>query len=398
MNKQEATDIFNKIRKDYYRIKTPKYKNIDPDLWQKRYLELLDLKPFLHDHPLFQRLVNGLSQALTKSEKLDRCRTESKAWINASERGINKALPALVKKSKTDIDFPYEWSDQKYGHQCSITNGYWGARNYMVMDALGYFYLLKEGGDRLPDNASELFHDIESIRKREVELDQICPQNGSSAINAMLNENEVESIMNSRYWICFDDKIFRKFTGLKLSSSDILKLLMETSRVEFKLAFPVRLKLSQKEIREQPYLMNMFSRLFEFGYVEKPRESDEVVRKREYFVTFNTILGELFIHNLKMKNYDWVREDLYSLPASAQIFFRKFIINNDHPRIPINLENIALKLNLIDSNKPNLENTISTNVLDPLERQKFISYYEKTVGLQGTKFIVHRNFGKNDSK
>ena len=394
MNKQDATKIFDQIRKEYYQIKDPKYKNIDPELWQKKYLKLLDIKPLFYDNLFYQRLINGLSQALTKCEKLDRCRTESKVWINASERGINKALPTLVKKSKTEIEFPYEWDDQKYGHRCSITNGYWGARNYMVMDALGYFYLLKEGGDRVPDNASELFHDIDSIRKREVELDQIAPQNASASMNSMLTENEVESIMKSKHWICFNDKIFRKFTALKLRSSDILNLLIETSRVEFKLAFPVRLKLDEKEIRERPYLMNMFSRLFEFGYVEKTRESDGVVRRREYFVTFNTILGELFIHNLKMKNYDWVREDLYSLPASAQIFFRKFIINNDHPSIPINIENIAQKLNLIDSNKPNLENTITTNILDPLMRQGFINSYEKTVGLKGAKFIVYRDFGK----
>jgi hypothetical protein len=167
---------------------------------------------------------------------------------------------------------------------------------------------------------------------------------------------------------------------------------METSRVEFKLAFPVRLKLNEKEIRERVYLMNMFSRLFEFGYIERPRESDGVIRKREYFVTFNTILGELFVHNLKMINYDWIREDLYSLPASAQIFFRKFIVNNDKPRIPINLEKIVRKLNLTDGNRSNLEATVMTNVLEPLKMQGFISSYEKTKGLHGTKYIVSRDF------
>jgi hypothetical protein len=142
--------------------------------------------------------------------------------------------------------------------------------------------------------------------------------------------------------------------------------------------------------------MNMFSRLFDFGYFERPRESDGVIRKREYFVTFNTILGELFVHNLKMINYDWIREDLYSLPASAQIFFRKFIVNNNLPKIPINLGNIAQKLNLIDRNKTNLENSILTNVLEPLKMQGFISSYEKTQGLHGTKFFVFRDFTDGD--
>jgi len=151
-------------------------------------------------------------------------------------------------------------------------------------------------------------------------------------------------------------------------------------------------------MKEEPYQMNMFSRLFEFGFIEQARQSDGVIRNREYFVRFKTILGELFVHNLKMINYDWIREDLYSLPASAQIFFRKFIVNNNKARIPINLENIARKLNLTDGNKTNLEATVMTNVLEPLKMQGFISSYEKTKGLHGTKYIVSRAFnGANDN-
>ena len=194
------------------------------------------------------------------------------------------------------------------------------------------------------------------------------------------------------------DKNFRKFTSLKMTSNDIFKLLLETSRVEFRLTFPVRLKLEGEKIRERPYRMNMFSRLFEFGYIEQHRESDGIIRNREYFVNFNTMLGELFVHNLKMINYDWIREDLYSLPASAQIFFRKFIVNNNKPQIPINLENIVRKLNLMDGNKTNLEATVVTNVLEPLKMQGFISSYKKTNGLHGTKYIVSRAFnGAHDN-
>ena len=144
-------------------------------------------------------------------------------------------------------------------------------------------------------------------------------------------------------------------------------------------------------------MMNMFSRLFEFGYIDKQvRQSDGAVRAREYFVLFNTILGELFVHNLKMGNFDWVREDLYSLPPSAQIFFRKFILNNDFPSIPLNLQTIALKLNLNDKIQANLEKTIVTNVLEPLKRQGFIETYDKEQGLHDSKFIIKRNFSKTD--
>jgi hypothetical protein len=95
-----------------------------------------------------------------------------------------------------------------------------------------------------------------------------------------------------------------------------------------------------------------------------------------------------------MGNFDWVREDLYSLPTSAQIFFRKFILNNNFPMIPLNLHKIALKLNLNDKIQANLERTVVTNVLEPLRRQGFIEAYEKEPGLHGAKFIIKRDFSK----
>jgi hypothetical protein len=97
-----------------------------------------------------------------------------------------------------------------------------------------------------------------------------------------------------------------------------------------------------------------------------------------------------------MGNFDWVREDLYSLSTSAQIFFRKFILNNNFPMIPLNLQKIALKLNLNDKIQANLERTVVNNVLEPLKRQGFIKTYDKEPGLHGAKFIIKRDFSKKD--
>jgi hypothetical protein len=396
MDKSMATTIFIEISEEYNGIKSPKFINIDLELWKEKYSELTDLKPFLADNELYKRLINGVSQAISKAKILEQARNSSEnAWINTSERSINKALPAVIKKPKTEIEFPYEWVDEKSGHRCSVNNGYWGARNYMVMDALGYFYLLKEGGDCLPKKRTELFHDLESIRKREAELDNHKGTLVANEGQSMLTETDIDAITSARHWIRFDDNIFRKFTKLNLSSGEILNLLESTSRVEFKLAFPVRLQENRKKLKEKAYMMNMFSRLFEFGYIDKQvRQSDGAVRAREYFVIFNTILGELFVHNLKMGNFDWVREDLYSLPTSAQIFFRKFILNNNFPTIPLNLQKIAQKLNLTDKIRVNLEKTVVTNVLEPLKRQGFIETYDNEPGLHGAKFIIKRDFSK----
>jgi hypothetical protein len=106
-----------------------------------------------------------------------------------------------------------------------------------------------------------------------------------------------------------------------------LNLLLETSRVEFKIAFPIRLQEKIKnEIKKKWYQMNVFSRPFELGYKDNER-SDGVVLSRTYFIFFNTILGELFVHNLLTKEYDWVDSNFYNLPSSAQIFYRRFLLH-----------------------------------------------------------------------
>ena len=120
MNKQTAMEIFIEISEEYGQIKTPKFHNIDLECWQEKYNELAKLKPFLANNELYKRLINGLSQAISKAKILEQARNKSKdPWINTSERGINKALPAIIKKPKVEIDFPYEWVDEKSGHQCS---------------------------------------------------------------------------------------------------------------------------------------------------------------------------------------------------------------------------------------------------------------------------------------
>ena len=391
MDKVEAINHLCMLKEKYSDIENPKYRNIDLEAWREKYEHLKSLKPILTGNREYSNLINALSQNIFKREALLSIRESDNSWHNISERGINKALPAIVKKSRNSIDFPYEWSDEKTGHRCCINNGYWGAGNYMLMDALGYFYMLKEGEDRLPEQPSELFSDLESIRKREIELKSDITYRNSNNELLISNDKELEAIVNQKYWFRFDDVLFRKFTKKSMKSTNILKLLTETSNVQFKLVFPVRLKEGSTKARERPYLMNMFSRLFEFGYVDKNvRKSDGAVRGRHYFVTFNTILGELFVHNLKAQNYSWVRNDFYLLPSSAQIFYRKFLIHNDCSPIQIYLENIAGKVHLVDSNVANLMSTVEQNVLEPLKNQGFIKSFHKRTGLNGTKYIIVR--------
>jgi len=364
MNQQEAKEVFQKIRGDYDRLEYPKYRHITLEDLQERLKVLKELKEYLGDDLSYRNLINSISQAISRL-------TLDRKWRNTSERGINKVLPYLVRKKGQDIEFPFKWTEEKSGQQCLLNNGYWGARNYMVMDVVGYMFLLKEGKDLLPKEPRPIFEDLESIRKREGELNP--PTN-----------------LQPRYSVTFTDEDFRRFTGSTLSSNEILQLLRETSQVEFKLVFPVRLADKKRGSEERLYTMNFFSRLFEFGYVDKEKRKDEIVTKREYTVVFSTILGELFAHNLLTKNYDWVDTAFYKLPYGAQVFYRRFLLHNNFSSIPISLENISAKLNYRDQNETNLPKTIEQSVLKPLKDFGLITSYEKEEGLGGLKYIVHR--------
>ena len=355
MEHQEAQEIFRKIWESYDRLEYPKYRNIDLET-AKNYLAVLgELREHLGDDPLFRNLLNSLAQTVSKL-------TIDRKWRNTSERGINKAIPYLVRKKGKTLDLPFQWIEGKSGKSCFLNNGYWGARNYMVMDVVGYFFLLKEGKDLLPKEPRPIFEDLDSISKREGELN--LPGN-----------------VQPRYLVTFTDEDFRKFTASNLSSNEIYQLLHETSQVEFKLVFSVRLTDHKKHSEEKWYTMNYFSRVFELGCVDKEKRKDDVVMLREYTVRFNTLLGELFAHNLLSKNYDWVDTGFYKLPYAAQVFYRRFLLHNDFKSIPITLENISTKLNYLDQNETNLPRTVEQSILRPLKDFGLISSYEKEEGL-----------------
>ncbi len=374
MDIQEAKRLLNSIQIDYVSIPYPKYLHANLEDLENQYQKLIAAKDQLKDDFSYFRLLNSITQTL---ERMRRMRGKA-TWINASERGINKAIPPVLKKGNAESVLPFSWESEKSGELCSITNGYWGARNYMVMDFVGYIFLLKAGGEKVPKDIFPLFDGFESIKKRELELDA----NGNG---------DMEQMHKGRYTISFSDKHFRKFTKLKLSSSAIFNLLLETSRVESKLAFPVRLIMGEGKnglpsMEEKWYPMNVYSRLFEIACINTDVRKDGIVQKRQYRVYFNTILGELFVHNLLTKNYDWVNADLYNLPPSAQIFYRRFLLHHDYPKEQLSVSLIIKEMNFTDKNMTNLIRNLEMNTLNPLVRRGLILSYKKLEGLNEEKY------------
>ena len=280
MTDSTAYETFSEIKRYYDAIEYPNYRNVKLTVFRKKYAALIQLKKDLETNMNYIRLVNAMSQIIAKLEEQQKLAEmpDDQIWSNLSERGMNKVIPPVCKSKATS--FPVEWND-KWGNTCSVNHGYWTAKNYRVMDAMGYMFLLKEGGNALPKEACPIFNDLGEVSLRE---------------NQLSNEHCSEK-PSAKYKISFTDRDFRKLTDLNMGSSEILTLLLETSRVEFKLSYPVRLKSTGN--REQLHRMNVYSRLFELAEEPIKRRKDGLIQERRYQVFFSTILGELFVNNLK---------------------------------------------------------------------------------------------------
>jgi hypothetical protein len=379
MTTEQAHQNFEAIKKYYDAIDYPKYRNADLPDFKDRYQQLLALKIHLESNVLYNRLVNAMSQVIARVE--EQTAPPDKAIKNLSERGLNKAIPCINRR--TTNHFPFEYRD-KWGNACYVNHGYWTAKNYRVMDALGYMLLLKEGGDRLPTGYNPIFDDLMDIENRELQLNGAC-----DGVSKGIHSSVVQSIV---YSIGFSDDHFRQHTGLKISSAEILNLLLETSRVEFKLCFPVRLKDTGNQ--EKHHHMNYYSRFFEIKEQEIRVRKDGIVQLRRYRVTFNTLLGELFVNNLKARFNDWVDKNFYKLPDSAQLFYRRIMLHNDKNDIPVLLATIAKSAGLYDANQYNLISTVEKNILEPLKGLKYIHSYTRCNGLGGVKYQICRKAPK----
>lgn len=365
MNKQEAEEIFWKIYNNYNEIKSPKYLNAnlkELKVWNDT---LMSIKEHFKNHFTFEQFTsNSLPRIIAKMNR-------KSTWTNISERGVNKSVIPIKKSA----ELPTEWT-HKWGETCSVSRGYWGAKNYILMDVLGSMLLLKEGGGQLPKKSESIFSDLKDVKLREEEF----------------NDDPVQAIVSRKYYVEFSDVDFREYSGLHdMSSDDIFKLIGDTSGVEFKLSFPCR--LGNHKGRETIYATNWYTRFFEYGEKFKNVKKDGTIHSRRYMVVFNTILGELFINNLKTWNVSKIENSFYQLPNSAQIFYRVFLLHNDYTPYFVNLNTIAKRVGLEDSNITSLKTTIKSNILEPLKQYGLIKSYQKSDmsdKASGVQYTIYR--------
>jgi hypothetical protein len=381
MSTDQALKMLHEIKAFYDSILSPKYRHTDLDTLNEKFEQLQGLKNDLGHDKAYILLINAMSQIMAKLEKSSRLvkMPNNRIWSNLSERGINKAIPAIMKRRGQS--WPVEYTD-RWENTCHVSNGHWQTKNYRVMDVVGYMFLMKMGGDCLPKDATPIFNDLHDIQQLENQL------NGGS--NNIL-------CTGKRHYIRFTDDQFRQFSGFKLGSTQIRDLLLHTSRVEFKLTFPVRLKSTGS--KENTHRMNYYSRFFEMGYEDLNVKNNGVVLARRYTINFNTLLGELFVNNLLAKFNDWIDTRFYLLPNSAQYFYRRALIHHNFRRKEFNLATIAEYAGLTDSNPWNLVTTIDSNIMEPLIEKGYIDSYEKVDDdPKAPKYILRRSYTNSSGK
>lgn len=381
MSADQANQKFYEIIAFYDSIPLPKYRNADLDTLKEKYDLLQSLKNDLGCDKAYTQLISAMSQVIAKLEESSRLAKipSDRIWSNLSERGMNKAIPAIMKRPGQS--WPVKYKD-RWGNTSHVNSGQWGVKNYRVMDVVGYMFLMHIGGDCLPTDSTPIFEDLHDILQLENQLK-------GGAGNVLSSGNP--------HYICFTDDQFRQYSGFNLSSTQIKDLLLETSRVEFKLTFPVRLKCTRS--KENTHRMNYYSRFFELADVELNKKSNGVVLARQYTVRFNTLLGGLFVNNLLAKFNDRIDHRFYLLPDSAQIFYRRALIHNNFARIEFHLSTIAESAGLTDRNPWNLVTTVETNILQPLIDYGCIDSYEKVCDdPKDPKYILHRFSANNDGK
>jgi hypothetical protein len=368
----QAQERFSEIKAYYDSIEAPKYRHVELGTLRERYQALQELKDDLGEDSEYLKLVNAMSQIIAKLEKWAELEAMPKDQIrwNLSERGMNKVVPTVT-KTKNHV-FPTEYLD-KWGNECSVSNGYWSAKNYRVMDAIGYMFVLKMGGDRLPEKSAPIFNDLKEVSAFEDHL------------NGIATEVPLTMTLHS---VGFTDEDFREFTGLKLSSAEIMQLLLDTSRVEFKLSFPLRLRSSGN--KEVIHGMHHYSRFFELSIQKIRVRNDKVVQARKYRVTFNTLLGQLFVNNLLARYNDRIDHRFYLLPESAQIFYRKLLIHHDYREFEIHMSKISEAVGLMDGNMTNRLKTVENGVFEPLKQAGYIESYERVPNGSGIKYVIKR--------
>ena len=189
MSCDKALMALNRIRDRYNTIPAPIYKHADLTVLREDFNRLKEMKDLLRDNAEYHKLISSMGKVLSRMQP------SNSEWQNISERSVNKAIRP-TSRFNSDQDGKTEW-DNRYGHQQAIIpHRSWSAKHFMVLDIVGYSYMLEFGNGNLPKKNLPLFN----------------------------NANDI-TLKNDDFVVEISDKQFRKFSSLSIKSKNIYQLL-----------------------------------------------------------------------------------------------------------------------------------------------------------------------------
>jgi hypothetical protein len=278
-----------------------------------------------------------------------------------SERGINLHFYPVVKSRSRKLE---EDCIKKRKNQIvfiSEKGCAWDYNCYCLMDYFASEY--KNSFDKLCiTNGSELIIDWYDAR-----LDEFLFINRPDFIVDFQRELETPGYhpkLRDIYCKNFSrrSKEMLKHPSLKHMSGKILKTTIEKASsfmVKTKYAF-----LAEGKTRYDGYLKRDFSNSFDgiagsefynlFNFESKPLTigKDKKNYNIEYYFSFNTILGALFLHNISCKSYNLINDSFtfYNISKNANLLFRKRFISLKGISTFLRMDTVLSDLSLYNSN------------------------------------------------
>ena len=162
----------------------------------------------------------------------------------------------------------------------------------------------------------------------------------------------------------------------------LLNLLNRTSHVRFTFEYPLKVPVLQEKITQQKIIKKIVTTQFEYVSIKNDNIFNCEFHGEKILVTFDTLLGAAYAHNLLTLNTDWFEEDYLKLNNMASALYRRFFVTkpgNNAQRIEIKdlVKYFALMKN---SRYPKIIN----NAFEDIKNAGLIHNYK--VNLNGGKF------------
>lgn len=311
----------------------------------------------------------------------------------ASEKNLNKfSFPVISTKGKPLCHNKI----LSFGsHKFLCETGHYGAKQMMIMDLLGTYLIHKlynkntdiisfnskipTSNDSRVKECSERYMSKEIL---EIMIDEIYNNPNKSNIipekfylNDMIIKNVSKGRLKKIQVINFSDKEIKKLIPnfKKYTSLNFLDMITKMSECKFFMNYPIRIFNNSKyeNINYNNYTIS--SNFFRLVEVKEIKNSDGKVNNREYTISFDTILGYIFVQNTISCYHDLLPINFYDMSEYSQLFYRMLIVPyfND-VKNPISLNEIKTKMVF----KSHYENRkVVKNIFDELIDFKFVEKY-----------------------